>query len=155
MGTVSRVDLEIDETTRGTRQFTCPCCSTPNERTWAFVDRDGVRHAVYFASCYHHQGVHETWIDVVLGTWASPDCDDHVTFGCRVGPVADSPHPAATLVRGGAVAPDEPIFGRKLDRGEASVHSLIGEFWALVDLVLERDHLVREHVYGPSGGSTR
>ncbi|RBQ04093.1 hypothetical protein DQE82_28895 [Micromonospora sp. LHW51205] len=46
---------------------------------------------------------------------------------CRVGPVAGSPGPAATLVNGGEVAGDSPIFGRKLP-----------EFRQMVDLILER-----------------
>lgn len=71
-----------------------------------------------------------------------------MTFGCRVGPVSNSPTPAATLVRGGNVAPDEPLYGRKLDRDEALSHPQLSEFWALVDLVLERDRLVTEHIYG-------
>lgn len=41
--------------------------------------------------------------------------------------MAGSPGPAATLVNGGEVAGDSPIFGRKLP-----------EFWQMVDLILER-----------------
>jgi hypothetical protein len=51
--------------------------------------------AVYFASCYRHDGVHEAWIDVVLGTWGAEDFSDHLTFGCRVGPVSGAAGPAA------------------------------------------------------------
>lgn len=143
------MNLEIDEETRQVRDFVCQCCSTQAERTWAFVNRDGGARAVYFASCYHHDGIHEAWIDAIFGTWGSNTFDDHVTFGCRVGPVSNSPMPAATLVRGGDVAPDEPVYGRKLDRDEALAHPQLSEFWALVDLVLEHDRLVNKHIYGP------
>ncbi|HEY0698994.1 MAG TPA: hypothetical protein VGD43_14430 [Micromonospora sp.] len=142
--------LTIVEQTRQVHQLVCQCCATPAERTWAFVNRDGATHAVYFASCYHHNGVHEAWIDAIFGNWDSTDFDDHVTFGCRVGPVATSPAPAATLVRGASASPDEPLYGRKLDRQEALAHPRLSEFWTLVDLVLEHDRLVNEHIYGPA-----
>jgi hypothetical protein len=145
------VSLEIEEETRQVREFICQCCSTAAERTWAFVSRDGDAYAVYFASCYHHDGTHEAWIDAIFGTWGSNTVDDHVTFGCRVGPAADSPAPGATLVRGGAAAPDSPMFGWKLDREEALSHPRLDEFWALVDFVLEEDRLVNAHLYGPRG----
>jgi hypothetical protein len=142
--------LSLDEDSRQLRRFVCDCCNTPAERTWAFVHRDGAAHAVYFASCYHHGDAHEAWIDVILGTWGTGSVDDHVTFGCRVGAVPGSPAPAASLVRGGDVAPDEPVFGRKLTREEALTHPRPPEFWQVVDLVLTNDHLVHQHVYGPA-----
>ncbi|GAA1809722.1 hypothetical protein GCM10009682_34220 [Luedemannella flava] len=138
----------IDESTRQVRQFVCQCCGTQAERTWAHVDRDGAAAAVYYASCYHHNGVHEAWIDAILGTWGRDDYSDHLTFSCRVGPVQGSPLPAATLVDGGFVSPDEPVFGHKVSREEGLRHPRLADFWALVDTVLERDALVRRHVYG-------
>ncbi|AXH89032.1 hypothetical protein AB0N38_32670 [Micromonospora aurantiaca] len=92
--------------------------------------------------------MHEVWIDAILGSWGRDDFDDHVTFGCRVGPVAGSPGPAATLVNGGEVAGDSPIFGRKLSREEGLTHPRLAEFWQMVDLILERDALVRRHLVG-------
>ncbi|MFI7307424.1 hypothetical protein ACIBM8_29870 [Micromonospora aurantiaca] len=62
--------------------------------------------------------------------------------------MADSPGPAATLVNGGEVAGDSPIFGRKLSREEGLAHPRLAEFWQMVDLVLERDALVRRHLVG-------
>jgi hypothetical protein len=62
--------------------------------------------------------------------------------------VAGSPDPAATLVNGGAAAPDSPIFGRKLSRDEGLAHLRLADFWAIVDAVLERDELVHRHLYG-------
>jgi len=142
------VDLRIDESTRQVTQFVCECCDTEAERSWAFVNAAGAPYGVYFASCYHHDGVHETWIDAILGTWGQDDFADHLTFGCRVGPVTNSPDPAATLVNGGEVAPDKPIYGRKLTREAALINPRLPDFWHVVDHVLEHDPLVRNHLYG-------
>jgi hypothetical protein len=138
----------IDESSRQVRDFVCPCCQVQAERTWANVYDGDAAVAVYFASCYHHNGVHEAWIDAILGTWGTGDFSDHVTFGCRVGPVVDSPMPAATLVNGGEVAPDSPIYGQKLTREQGLAHPQLADFWKIVDTVLERDQLVHRHVYG-------
>ncbi|ROP32806.1 hypothetical protein EDD30_5754 [Couchioplanes caeruleus] len=145
---VSAVTLVIDEDSRQVRQFVCPCCNTEAERTWANIYDDNTAVGVYYASCYHHNGVHETWIDAILGTWGDNQFDDHITFGCRVGPVAGSSTPAATLVNGGAAAPDSPIFGQKLSREEGLSHPRLAEFWKVVDTILEHDNLVRHHLYG-------
>jgi len=142
------VTLVIDEGSRQVRHFVCQCCNNEADRTWANVYDDGTALAVYYASCYHHDGVHEAWIDAILGSWGENRFDDHVTFGCRVGPVMDSPAPGATLVNGGEVAPDSPIFGQKLSREEGLSHPRLGEFWRVVDTILERDDLVRRHIYG-------
>lgn len=147
------VGLTIDRASWQNRQFVCSCCGTQAELTWASV-RDGEPvAAVYYASCYHHDGVHEAWIDAILGSWATETFDDHVTFGCRVGPVADSPTPAATLVNGGAVAADSPIYGHKLSRDEGLAHPRLAEFWQVVDTVLEHDEVVRQHMYGTAQSS--
>jgi hypothetical protein len=143
------VNLVIDEGSRQVREFVCQCCDAQADRTWANIYEGDTALAVYFASCYHHDGVHEAWIDAILGTWGQDRFDDHITFGCRVGTVAGSPAPAATLVNGGEVAGDSPIFGRKLTREEGLTHPRIAEFWQVVDVILERDDLVRRHVYGP------
>jgi hypothetical protein len=130
------------------RDFVCDCCNVRAERSWAFVRDDRGGAAVYYSSCYHHHGIHEAWFDVILGTWNTDDFSDHLTFSCRVGPVEDSPTPAATLVNGGFVAADTPIYGRKVSREEGLAHPRLPEFWAIVDAVLEQDELVRRHVYG-------
>ena len=119
---VRAVNLTIDESSRQVREFVCQCCNTPADRTWANIYEGDAALAVYFASCYHHNGVHEVWIDAILGSWGHDRFDDHITFGCRVGPVVGSPTPAATLVNGGEVAGDSPIFGRKLSREEGLSH---------------------------------
>jgi hypothetical protein len=113
------------------------------------VARDDAAHAVFFAACYDHGEVRESWIDVIFGTWGSgTDYQDHVTFGCRVGPVSNSPLPAATAVDDTSVATDGPLFGRKLSREAALAHPLITDFWQVVDFIVETDPFVHEHHYG-------
>jgi hypothetical protein len=145
----SVVTLVIDESTRQVQEFTCDCCETQARRTWAFINDGGTPVAAYFASCYHHNDVHEVWIDAILGTWGVDDFTDHLTFGCRVGPVQNSPDPAATLVNGGEVAPDKPIYGQKLTREAALQHPALPTFWHLVDHVLTHDPLINQHLYAP------
>jgi hypothetical protein len=127
---------------------TCEHCGQPMTRVTGFVRRDGEAYAVFFASCYHHDG-HEVWIDAVFSpTWAD-GVDDRYTFGCRVGPVAGQDEPAATLVPAAQGWGDKPLFGRKLSREEGLAHPGLAEFWALVDHVLVHDPVVRTHLYGP------
>lgn len=110
--------LTVDETTREYRGFVCDCCNTAAQRTWAVVNEGETTVAVYYASCYHHNGVHEVWIDAILGTWGSDDFTDHVTFG------------------------------QKLSREAGLQHPRLGDFWDLVDHVLEHDPVVNPHLYG-------
>ena len=88
-----------DESYRGGAEKICDCCGQPSRRTWSMVIRDEQPYALFFAACYDHGDVRESWIDVVFGTWGEgTDYHDHVTFGCRFGPVSDNPLPAATAV---------------------------------------------------------
>lgn len=118
-------------------------------RVAGFIYQNGDAHAIYFASCYHHEG-HEVWIDAVFSpTWAD-GADDHVTFGCRVGTVEGKSEPAASLVTAAAAFDESATFGQKLTREEALTHPMVGDFWALVDHVLTHDAVVSAHVYGPN-----
>lgn len=113
-------------------------------------------HAAYFANSYHHTDQpHETWIDVILGTWGTNDLSDHVTFGCRVGPVEGSPQPAATLVQACLDGSARPVHGALLSREEALAHPRLPEFWAAVDVVLANDPTVNAHLYGRARPRTR
>jgi hypothetical protein len=133
---------------REIRNYTCDCCRAPVERVWNYVYRDDVPHAVYFANSYHHRDQpHETWIDVILGTWGEGAVDDHVTFGCRVGPVVDSPAPAATLVQACLDGSSGRLHGAVLSREEGLAHPRLPEFWEVVDFVLANDPTVHQHVY--------
>ncbi|MEU3645610.1 hypothetical protein AB0E59_19670 [Lentzea sp. NPDC034063] len=143
------MELTMDLGERQARQYECGCCNAPIERVWNFVHRDGKAHAVYFANSYHHQDQpHETWIDVILGTWGADVVDDHVTFGCRVGPVVDSPAPAATLVQACMDGSTGPVHGTVLSREDGLAHPRLPEFWEVVDFVLANDPTVNSHLYG-------
>jgi hypothetical protein len=138
-----------DESYRGSAERDCDCCGQPSRRTWSMVTRDGEPYALFFAACYDHGQERESWIDVVFGTWGQgTDHHDHLTFGCRFGPVAGSDLPAATAVDAAFVAPDNALFGRKLSRADALAHPRIADFWQVVDFVVETDPLVHPHHYG-------
>jgi hypothetical protein len=139
--------MNLDE--RQLREYECSCCNTPIERTWNTVYWDRDAYAVYFANCYHHKDQpHEVWIDVILGTWGKGGFDDHVTFGCRVGSVADGPEPAATLVQACSDGSGGEIHGARLSREEGLAHPRLPEFWQVVDFVLDNDPGVSAHLYG-------
>lgn len=139
----------MDPDERQIRRYECACCAAPIERTWNFVRADGDMHAVYFANCYHHKDqAHETWIDVILGSWGDQTADDHVTFGCRVGPVQSSPEPAATLVQACQDGSGGEIHGVLLSREDGLVHPRLADFWDVVDFVLANDPTVNLHLYG-------
>ncbi len=145
--------LATDEAWRGGNTKTCECCGQPRQSTWCMTMRDDEPYAVYFASCYNHNGERESYIDVVFGTWGQgTDYTDHFTFGCRFGPVTDSPLPAATAINAAEVAPDSPLFGLKLTRDQALAHPRIADFWQMVDFIVERDPVVHPHHYGHAPG---
>jgi hypothetical protein len=146
------MDLVIDETSRQVREFVCECCGGDSRKTWAMVNDRETPVAVYYATCYHHHGIHEVWLDAIVGTWGSDDFSDHLTFGCRIGPVQGSPDPAATLVDAAAVIPDAPIYGQKLTREAGLAHPRLADFWNLVDHVLANDGMVNQHLYGRQPG---
>jgi hypothetical protein len=100
---------------------------------------------VYFADWYPH--AHEAWIDVILGPWERPDYPNQVTFGCRIGHIQGQEAPAASLVDGGAMRSDHPMFGSKLDRSAALGHPWLSEFWSVVDWLIVNDQTLHEHVY--------
>jgi hypothetical protein len=133
---------------REIRHYTCDCCRAPIERVWNYVYRDDVPRAVYFANCYHHTDQpHDVWMDIIIGTWGQNGAPDHVTFGCRVGPVVDSPQPGATLVDPLYGQSGAPIHGRVLSREAALGHPQLAEFWEVVDFVLMNDPTVHPHLY--------
>ncbi|GAA3954268.1 hypothetical protein GCM10023085_40950 [Actinomadura viridis] len=132
---------------------TCDCCGGQRRQSRGFVHKEEVgKYAIFFATCYHHQNVHEAWIDVIFdeewgGEHLSGPCERRVTFGCRVGPVQNSPLPACTLVNAAAAAPDQPFFGHKLSREEALSHPLLKENWEVVDHLLEAEPMLHNHIY--------
>ena len=125
----------------------CAACQRRYKLVKGFVLRGDDPHTVYFAALHDH-GVKEAWIDVITGTFGSDDSSDHVTFGCRVGPVEGEVEPAATAVDAAAPYGDSPLFGRKLSRAEALAHERLPTFWGIVDFLLLEDPDVEQHVYG-------
>lgn len=132
----------------------CSQCGRHYPLVKSFITRDGVAYAVSFCALHVHDDVHEAWIDVILGTFADDLADDHVTFGCRVGPVAGQSEPAASVVHAAQPYGQAPIWGNKLNRDEALAHARLSDFWAVVDFVLLADQVVHHHVYGhaPTAG---
>ncbi len=138
----------------------CGCCEVPFERVTGFVNSEAGAFAIYYASCYHHHGMHEAYIDVIIDNAWDPDDPvshpgpDRVTFGCRVGPVGDPPNIACSLVDAASVAPDTPLYGRKLDPDQARQHPWVSQYWETIDHILEHDATVRTHLYGTPVGET-
>lgn len=126
----------------------CDLCGRQHRLIKAFVLKDRTAHSVVFAALHRHEDVSEAWMDVILGTFSNDASDDHVTFGCRVGPVAGQDEPAASLVQAAVPYSDAPIWGRKLTRTEALSHSRLQDFWDVVDFVLTDQPVVHDHVYG-------
>lgn len=127
------------------RHRECSDCGDMHESVSGFVLREMSAHAVFFADWYPHS--YEAWIDVILGPWEEPDHPNRVTFGCRIGPVEGQSAPAASLVEGGAIRPDHPMFGLKLDRSAALNHPLLSEFWSIVDWLIINDKTLHENIY--------
>jgi hypothetical protein len=124
----------------------CDRCGRPYGLVKSFVLDDDSAHAVCFVALHRHDGQREAWFDVIFGTWED-EATDHVTFGCRVGPIEGQVEPAATLVAAGVPYRDTRLFGRKLTREEALQHPLVGDFWRIVDFVLVNDPNVEKHIY--------
>ena len=125
----------------------CDACGTTSLLVKSFVHDAGAAQAIVMTACHRHDGEREAWIDAVMGGFGK-ESTDRVTFGCRVGPVANKPEPAATAVAAAVPYDDAPLWGRKLSREEALAHPRIADFWRVVELVLEREPVVKAHVYG-------
>jgi hypothetical protein len=131
---------------RTVEQKSCAQCASGFVLVKGFIFEDDEPHGVYFAALHEH-GQREAWIDVILGTFGTEDFSDHVTFGCRVGPVDGQAEPAATIVPAAAPYGSSPLFGQKLSRDEALAHRWLSSFWRVVDFVLVEDKEVHRHVY--------
>lgn len=147
------VELVIDPD-RQVKSLACDCCETPFDRVTGFINNENGAYAIYFASCYHHDGVHDAWIDVIMDDHWDADAPatrpgaGRVTFGCRVGPVEGHDGVACSLVGAAQLAADIPLYGRKLSRDEALDHPWLVAYWDTVDHILENDPTVSAHLYG-------
>lgn len=134
------------------REYECPECGALFQLSIGFVTRDGSAHAIYYAACHHHEGIHDAWIDVVLGSWSSddeiPDPNDHTTFSCRVGPGSAAPEAYASLVQApvAASAKNSRLFGELLSPESARAHERLPDFWRVVDFIVEYDEQVVRHL---------
>ena len=107
----------------------------------------GLPHRALSPRARHDHGSPEAWVDVILGTFDAQDFTDHVSFGCRVGPVAGQAETAASLVAAATPYGPSPMFGQKLSRDSALVHPWLPAFWNIVDFLLIEDPDVHRHVY--------
>lgn len=128
------------------RQQACDHCGAEYSLVTTYVLDGGTALAVSKTALHHHEGA-EAWLDVVFGSWHDDAATDHVTFGCRVGPVIGSPDPAATAVDAAAPYGDSAFWGRKLSRSEALAHPQIQQFWTVVDFLLVNEPSIAHHVY--------
>lgn len=127
------------------RQAACDHCGVEYSLVTSYVLRDDATFAVSKTALHHHDAA-EAWMDVVFGSWHG-EAEDHLTFGCRVGPVVGSPDPAATAVDAAVPYADSAFWGRKLSRTEALAHPQIQEFWTVVDFLLVNEPAIAHHVY--------
>ena len=127
------------------QEDTCECCGKHFLLVTSFVVRDDVPYAVAKTALHHHDA-HEAWMDLAFGSWHE-HADDHVTFGCRVGPVVGSPGPAATAVDAAQPYGESPFWGQKLSRAGALEHPRLDEFWQVVDFLLVTEPAINHHVY--------
>jgi hypothetical protein len=125
----------------------CDSCGRGFTLVKSFILDGEDAHAILFAALHDH-GEREAWIDVILGSFGSEDYSDHVTFGCRVGPVQGQADPAATAVAAATPYGNSALFGRKLTRDEALAHPQLSDFWQVVDFALISDPDIHFHVYG-------
>lgn len=129
-------------------ETSCDCCGAVSTRLSVFVADDERSRAAALAYCSppHGDQPSEIWIDVVLGTWGSGDASDHVTFGCRYGPIEGQQTDACTVTDAARFANEGgTILGHRLTREEALSHPWLAEFWGVVDLVLTQVPQIGEH----------
>jgi hypothetical protein len=124
------------------RVVSCQECGRTSTLVTAFVTQDGTARAVVFAAIHRHDGSHEAWLDVTIGSFVEPDFADNVTFSCRVR--ADGATLVSGLVAGEGRA---EFFGNKLSRESALSHPAVSTLWKVVDFVVTSEPTVSEGVY--------
>ena len=116
---------------------------------WTAIFDKGTQVALDYAFLYDHDGEREVFQDVILGTWTDAESDwtDHVTFSTHTR-LDDKGEVGTMLVDGGSVAPDGPMFGRKVTRTEGLGDDRLPLVWRISDLVLAEVHDVHAHLNG-------
>lgn len=133
-------DTEVSETT-------CDCCGAVRKVVRAFVGDEQATTAAVLAYCYppHLDDPSEIWLDAILGTWGDDDVNDHITFGCRFGPVDGEGGDACSLTDAAQLDDPKPIYGKRLTREQALVSPRLHEFWSVVDVMFTSDPTIGEH----------
>jgi hypothetical protein len=131
----------------GRQDEVCAQCGRSYRLIKTFIRRDGDAYAIAYTALHRHSAVPEAWIDVILGTFGENTTDDHITFGCRVGPIEGQTEPAASLVTGAIPYGDQAIWGQKLTCEQALAHPRLHDYWDVVDYLLLNDPEIHAHVY--------
>jgi hypothetical protein len=137
--------LFIQDTT--VTETTCECCGAVRSVVRSFVGDDQMTTATVIAYCYppHLNDAGEIWVDAILGTWGDDQVEDHVTFGCRFGPLANGEESTCSLTDAAQFDDPRPIYGERLTREQALVHPRLGDFWSIVDVVFTTDPTIGDH----------
>jgi hypothetical protein len=125
----------------------CAECGRSYRLIKTFILLDSHAYAIAYTALHRHSTIHEAWIDVILGHFGENTSDDHITFGCRVGPIEGQNEPAASLVTAAIPYGASSIWGQKLTREQAIQHPRLKEFWEVVDHLLLSDPEIHAHVY--------
>jgi len=127
----------------------CPHCGNPRVMIWTAVFDGDIQVALDHAFLYDHDGDREVFQDVILGSWAGRESDwtDHVTFSTHTR-LDDNREVGTMLVDGGSVAPDGPMYGRKITRADGLHDDRLPLVWRITDLVLAEVHEVHAHLNG-------
>ncbi|WP_146605010.1 hypothetical protein [Jiangella anatolica] len=88
-------------------------------------------------------------LDAVFGTWDRDDHSDHVSFGCRIGPVPGQPGPAVQLMPAAASFDAVALFGQRLSPAQAQQHPRLDDFRELVQHVLSTNTVIAQHLATP------
>jgi len=123
----------------------CAECAETHATSVGFVLANDSAFAVYWIAWHPYHN--EAWLDLTMGSWNEPDYEDHVMFGCRIGPVEGSDAPQCTAVEAGVSRGDSAIGGAKLSRDEALAHDWLSTFWSTVDWLVLNDPLLHEHIF--------
>ena len=100
------------------------------------LDDSGGTLAVFMSFLYDHGGGPEVFMDLIVGPWGEgADPRERLTFSSRTGPV-EGGSIASTLLDGGYMAPDLPLYGTKVSREEGLAHPQIAIIWSYFDSVL-------------------
>ncbi|WP_250446162.1 hypothetical protein [Actinotalea sp. C106] len=133
----------------------CPDCGGQRYKVSGEVDEDEQPVAVYIAYLYHHDGMHEVFLDLVVGPWEEDaDPSERLTFSTRTGPVDDGSI-ATTLLDGGYMTSDDPMWGTKVSREDGLVHPLIPTVWRYLDSIVEEVPAIAGHLAPTPPGRPR